>query len=109
MSAFFSPSAVLTGQADELSQCPGNGPASTCQAVWKHKRCWTPALDFLRKQIPGQGPGAQWCFLSKALSNPHVSSFATLTQGNLTPSLPDPALYIRAVFVPSQVRFQSKE
>lgn len=95
MSAFFRPSTVLTGQADELSRCPGNGPASVCQAVWKHKRCWTPALDFHRKQIPGQSPCARWCFLSKALGNSHLSSFATLTRGNLRPSLPDPALHIR--------------
>lgn len=38
------------------SRCPGNGSANTRQAVWKHKRCWMPALDFHHKQIPGQGP-----------------------------------------------------
>ena len=83
--------------------------AMALQAVWKHKSCWTPALDFHREQMPGHGPGARWCLLCEAPSSPRLSSSATPTRRNLASALPHPALDVGAVFVPSQAGFQSKE
>lgn len=74
------------------------------EAVWKRKSCWTPALDFHGRQSPGQGPG-----VFRLQGSEHPTSICLSCPGCREPPVLARAELTRALFVPSQEHFQSKE